>query len=183
MSSRTTAALCLFTAVLAGLTTHARAEVRLTIKEVTTIRPTHDGRYFGRASLQVLANGVWVMTYIHSDHHWKCHDGQIEVMFSADEGRTWAPPNTYLDGKPVSGLPSAASPKESPHDPIEPYIYLAPNGDLVIATMDAIFPPARANPARATVVCGSPSRRMTAEAGASGARLRLGVSRVGVSVI
>ena len=140
MGRRTTAALCFFTAVLAGLTTHANAEVRLTIKEVTNIRPTHDGRYFGRASLRVLANGVWVMTYIHSDHHWKCHDGQIEVMFSADEGRTWAPPNTYLDGKPVSGLPSAASPKESPHDPIEPYIYLAPNGDLVIATMDAVFP-------------------------------------------
>ena len=132
--------LCLLITVLAALTKHASAEVRLTIKEVTTIRPTHDGRYFGRASLQVLTDGVWVMTYIHSAHHWNCHDGQIEVMFSADEGRTWAPPNTYLDGKPVSGLPSAASPKESPHDPIEPYLYLAPNGDLVIATMDAIFP-------------------------------------------
>ena len=132
--------------VLAGLTTHAGAEVRLTIKEVTTIRPTHDGRYFGRASLQVLANGMWVMTYVHSDHHWKDPGGQIEVMFSADEGRTWAPPNTYLDGKPVSGLPSAASPKESPHDPVEPYIYLAPNGDLVIAAMDAIFPPDEGEP-------------------------------------
>ncbi len=139
MSSRTTVVLFLFTAVLAGLTTHASAEVRLTIKEVTAIRPTHDGRYFGRASLRVLANGVWVTTYVHSDHHWKCPGGQIEVMFSADEGRTWAPPNTYLDGKPVSGLPSAASPKESPHDPVEPYIYLAPNGDLVITAMDAIF--------------------------------------------
>ena len=140
MGSRTTVALCLFIAVLAGLTTHASGEVRLTIREVTSIRPTHDGRYFARASLQVLANGVWVMTYVHSDHHWKSPGGQIEVMFSGDEGRTWAPPNTYLDGKPVSGLPSAASPKESPHDPVEPYIYLAPNGDLVIAAMDAIFP-------------------------------------------
>ncbi len=140
---RTAAALCLFTVVLVGLTTPAYAEVRLTIKEVTSIRPTHDGRYFGRASLQVLANGVWVMAHVHSDHHWKAPGGQIEVMFSVDEGRTWAPPNTYPDGKPVSGLPSAASPKESPHDPVEPYIYLAPNGDLVIAAMDAIFPPDR----------------------------------------
>ena len=127
--------------VLAALTTHVSAEVRLTIKEVTTIRPTHDGRYFGRASLQVAANGMWVMTHVHSNHHWKDPGGQIEVMFSADEGRTWAPPNTYPDGKPVSGLPSAPSPKESPHDPVEPYIYLAPNGDLVISAMDAIFPP------------------------------------------
>jgi len=146
MGSRTTAALCLFIAVLAGLATHASGEVRLTIEEVTNIRPTHDGRYFGRASLQVLASGVWVMTYVHSDHHWKNPGGQIEVMFSGDEGRTWAPPNTYLDGKPVSGLPSAASPKESPHDPVEPYIYLAPNGDLVIAAMDAIFPPGQGEP-------------------------------------
>ena len=141
MNGKTTAALCLLAALLTSLTMQAGAEVRLTIKEVANIRPTHDGRYFGRASLQVAANGVWVMAHVHSDHHWKEPGGQIEVMFSADEGRTWAPPNTYPDGKPVSGLPSAASPKESPHDPVEPYIYLAPNGDLVIAAMDAIFPP------------------------------------------
>jgi len=134
-------AVCLFVALLAGPARQVGAEVRLTVKEVTTIRPTHDGRYFGRASLQVLESGVWVMTYVHSDHHWKEPGGQIEVMFSDDEGRTWTAPNTYVDGKPVSGLPSAASPKDSPHDPVEPYIYLAPNGDLVIAAMDAIFPP------------------------------------------
>ena len=40
------ATLCLFIAMLAGLTTHAGAEVQLTIKEVTTIHPSHDGRYF-----------------------------------------------------------------------------------------------------------------------------------------
>ena len=56
MRSKTTAVLCLFISVLAGLATHASGEVRLTIKEVTNIRPTHDGRYFGRASLQVLAS-------------------------------------------------------------------------------------------------------------------------------
>ncbi len=146
MGSRMILSLFLFLAVSAGPATYARGEIRLTVKEVTNIRPTHDGRYFARASLQVLANGVWVMTYVHLDHHWKNPGGQIEVMFSDNEGRSWAPPNTYLDGTPVSGLPSAASPKESPHDPVEPYIYLAPNGDLVIAAMDAIFPPGRGEP-------------------------------------
>ena len=146
MSSRTTPVLCVIITLLAGLAMHARGDVLLKVKEVSNIRPTQDGRYFGRASLQVLDNGVWVMTYVNSEHHWKDPGGQIEVMFSGDEGRTWAPPNSYHDGKPVSGLPSAASPKESPHDPVEPYIYLAPNGDLVIAAMDAIFPPGRDKP-------------------------------------
>ena len=113
-------------------------ELRLRVKETTTLL-TAPGRYFGRASLQILDNGVWIMTYIHSDHHWACHDGQIGVMLSKDEGRTWLPPNTFTDGNPVKGLPSAPSPIESPYDPIEPYIYLAPNGDLLIAAWDLDF--------------------------------------------
>jgi hypothetical protein len=114
-------------------------ELRLTVKETRTLRTateTETGRYFGRASLQVLRNGTWVMTYIHSFHHWRYPHGQIVVMFSKDEGRTWLPPNTFIDGTPVEGLPSAPSPKESPYDPVEPYIYLAPNGDLLISAMD-----------------------------------------------
>jgi len=113
-------------------------DLRFTVKETRTLR-TAPGRYFGRASLQILADGTWVMTYIHSDHHWDCHDGQIEVVFSKDEGRTWFPPNTFTDGKPVKGLPGAPSPKESTYDPIEPYIYLAPNGDLLICAWDYDF--------------------------------------------
>ncbi len=120
----------------------ARGEVRLAIQEVRTLR-SQQGRYFGRASLQVLADGTWVMTYIHSDHHWKCHDGQIEVMFSGDEGRTWSAPNTCLDGKAVVGLPSAPSSPESLFDPIEPYIYLAPSGELVITAMNVRTSPPR----------------------------------------
>ena len=119
-------------------------ELRLRVKETTTLL-TAPGRYFGRASLQILDNGVWIMTYIHSDHHWACHDGQIGVMLSKDEGRTWLPPNTFTDGNPVKGLPSAPSPIESPYDPIEPYLYLAPNGDLLIAAWDLDFKARKSN--------------------------------------
>ena len=125
----------LATMVLVPLANPARGEMRFAIQEVRTLR-SEEGRYFGRASLQVLADGTWVTTYIHSDHHWNCHDGQIEVMFSADEGRTWSAPNTCLDGKAVVGLPSAPSPPSSPFDPIEPYLYLAPSGELVITAMN-----------------------------------------------
>ena len=119
-------------------------EVRLWVKETSTLR-TELGRYFGRASLQILGNGIWIMTYIHSSHHWDCHDGQIEMMLSEDEGRTWLQPNTFTDGKPVNGLPGAPSPKESPYDPIEPYIYLAPNGDLLICAMNFDFKGKKSN--------------------------------------
>ena len=45
----------------------------------------------------------------------------------------------YLSGWQARlGATHAPSAKESPHDPVEPYIYLAPNGDLVISAMDAI---------------------------------------------
>ena len=48
----------------------------------------------------------------------------------------------YLSGRQARlGATQRPSPKESPHDPVEPYIYLAPNGELVISAMDAIFPP------------------------------------------
>jgi len=119
----------------AQTTAKSKRELQLSITETRTLRSA-EGRYFGRASLQILKNGTWVMTYINSDHHWRSYDGQIEVMFSEDEGRTWTEPNTYTNGKPVKGLPGAPSPKESVRDPIESYIYLAPNGDLLISAMD-----------------------------------------------
>ena len=78
MNRRTTAALCLCAALPTFLTPYADAEVHLTIKQVTNIRPTHDGRYFGRASLQVLANGVWVMAYVHIAHD--CVIGNKTIM-------------------------------------------------------------------------------------------------------
>lgn len=106
----------------------------LKVKEVRTLRAAED-RYFGRPSLRILADGTWVMVYIHSNHHWKDPQGQMEVMFSGDEGRTWSEPNEHLDGTPVAGLPSRPSPEGSPYDPVEPYFYLAPSGELVITSM------------------------------------------------
>ena len=113
----------------------AQAKIPLTIKEVRTLCAVED-RYFGRPSLRILADGVWVMAYIHSSHHFRNPGGQMEVMFSADEGRTWSERNKCLDGTPVVGLPSAPSPPESPYDPVEPYLYLAPSGELVITAMN-----------------------------------------------
>ena len=107
----------------------------MTITEVRTISEP-DGMYYGRPSIQILADGTWVMIYIRSKHHWRDPQGRIEVMFSADEGRTWSAPNTCLDGSPVRGLPSRPSPPGSPYDPVEPYVYLAPSGELVATAMN-----------------------------------------------
>ena len=106
----------------------------LTITEVRAVfEPNRT--YCGRPSLQILADGTWAMVYIRSKHHWRDPQGQIEVMFSADEGRTWSDPNTCLDGTPVKGLPSRTAPPGSPYDPVEPYVYLAPSGELVATAM------------------------------------------------
>ena len=118
--------------------TSVQAGVRCEVKETRTLLAAK-GRYFGRASLQVLAEGTWVMTYIHSGHHWANPDGQIGVLFSSDEGRSWSKPNTLPDGTPVAGLPSAPSGPQSPYDPIEPYLYLAPSGELVITAMNVRY--------------------------------------------
>lgn len=117
------------------MTDAASSSMALTITETRTLlaRP---GAYFGRPSLRILADGTWVMLYIRAKHHWENPDGQIEVMFSADEGRTWSAPNTCLDGTRVTGLPSRPSPPGSPYDPVEPYCYLAPSGELVATAMN-----------------------------------------------
>lgn len=112
----------------------SKPKIHLTVKETRTLRAA-EGRYFGRPSLQILPDGTWVMVHIQSKHHWKDPQGQIEVMFSADEGRTWSDPNRCLDGTPVTGLPGRPSPAGSPYDPVEPYFYLAPNGDLIATAM------------------------------------------------
>lgn len=108
--------------------------MKLTLTETKTLLHA-PGAYFGRPSLRILTDGTWVMIYIRSKHHWDNPQGIIGVMFSPDEGRTWAEPNTGLDGAPVRGLPSRPSAPGSPYDPVEPYVYLAPNGDLVATAM------------------------------------------------
>jgi hypothetical protein len=112
----------------------------MSIREVRTLLSA-PGEYFGRPSLQILADGTWVMVYIRSKHHWKDPQGQICVMFSTDEGRTWSEPNTLPDGAPVTGLPGRPSPPGSPYDPVEPYVYLAPSGELVATAMNADLSP------------------------------------------
>ncbi len=109
--------------------------VNMAVTEVRSLLAA-PGTYFGRPSLRILADGTWVMVYIRAKHHWLNPDGWIEVMFSADEGRTWSAPNTCLDGTPVKGLPGRPSAPGSPYDPVEPYVYLAPSGELVATCMN-----------------------------------------------
>lgn len=88
--------------------------------------------WYGRTSMKV-KDGITIMAYREADFHHVNDFDQIMVMFSEDYGETWTEPNVYIDDDPVTGMPSfpdagAADPEGAG----EPWLYLMPNGDLVI---------------------------------------------------
>lgn len=88
--------------------------------------------WYGRTSMKIW-RGITVLSYRQADTHPDNDFDVICVKFSNDYGDNWTEPNTYLDGTPVTGMPSY--PDAGPADPQgagEPWLYLMPNGDLVI---------------------------------------------------
>jgi hypothetical protein len=102
---------------------------------VTRVRDLVTGaRWYGRTSMKVLPSGITVMAYREGDAHADNGDDVINVMFSNNYGESWSEPNTYLDGTPIVGMPSYPA-NATPSDdegPGEPWLYLCPNGDLLI---------------------------------------------------
>lgn len=88
--------------------------------------------WYGRTSMKVW-RGITVMAYREGTTHPANAYDIICVKFSTDYGDNWTAPNTWIDGTPVVGMPSF--PDAGPTDPQgagEPWLYLMPNGDLVI---------------------------------------------------
>jgi photosystem II stability/assembly factor-like uncharacterized protein len=59
----------------------------------------------GRADVIRRDDGVFLLTYRRGTHHGNVADATLHLHFSADEGRTWGPPNETPDGDPVEGFP------------------------------------------------------------------------------
>jgi len=98
------------------------------------------GRYYGRCVLVELPSDpiVWVLFYHEASHHWACKDGVMHIRFSNDYGESWSAEDKHLDGTEVSAFPAWPPEAEpsSPDYPCEPWAYLAPNGDLVLHTLN-----------------------------------------------
>jgi hypothetical protein len=103
------------------------------------------GRYIARCAVVEVPSDpqVWILFYHEASHHWKCTDGVMHIRFSKDYGESWSAEDTYLDGSRVPafpGWPPGAEP-ESVNLPCEPWAYRAPNGDVVLQTLNRRFQP------------------------------------------
>ena len=97
----------------------------------TTIAETVDGNWYGRAELQDLGNGTWVLVYREGTSH-PSHDGVIHIRFTNDYCSTWTAEDTDLDGNAVSEFPAypdGAAPEDGYEAGIA-LLILAPNGTL-----------------------------------------------------
>jgi hypothetical protein len=86
--------------------------------------------WVGRASIKRRDDGVLVMAYYRAERH-DTNAGALHLRFSDDNGATWTAEDTKLGGGAVTGFPMNP-PVSAGQDAGEPWIYLAPNGDLLI---------------------------------------------------
>jgi hypothetical protein len=108
----------------------AAAMKRYEIRDLeVTVLAAQPGGHVSRNSIKTLPNGTWAMIYNRANNHggteWSC----VNIRFSEDCGKTWSDENRLLDGSPVRGLPCANPDNLATADP---WLYLAPNGDLVV---------------------------------------------------
>jgi hypothetical protein len=73
------------------------------------------------------------MAYYEAASH-TASDGELHIRFTDDYGANWTAEDTKLGGGAVTGFPmwpTGAAPAD-PYSPVEPKLYMAPNGDLLI---------------------------------------------------
>ncbi|HJY98180.1 MAG TPA: sialidase family protein [Patescibacteria group bacterium] len=103
--------------------------ISLNVDSVSTLRSATN-EWYGRAAVKV-KNGVVICCYRHGSHH-AVNDGELHIKFSSDYGATWTAEDTFTDSSAVSGFPMNPSTLNAGEDAGEPWLYLAPNGDLVL---------------------------------------------------
>jgi hypothetical protein len=85
--------------------------------------------HVSRNAIKLLDDGTWVLLYNKANNHTGSEWSHVNLRFSADHGRTWTKENHLLDGTPVRGVPCGNPDNLATADP---WLYVAPNGDLVI---------------------------------------------------
>lgn len=92
---------------------------------------THD--WVGRAYMVALSDGIWLAFYRTGTAHGSS-DGRLHVRFSSDEGVSWSAEDTTLAAVAVTGFPIGIH--GAALDAGEPTAGIAPNGDLILQTME-----------------------------------------------
>ncbi len=108
------------------VTCHAQDALTITGLE-TRVLAKANGRWFGRATVEQTVDGTIVLCYREASKH-TGSDGVIHVRFSQDGGHTWSAPDHTVDNSPIAGFPVSFE----DDDAFEPYLYLAPNGRLIL---------------------------------------------------
>jgi len=91
-------------------------------------------RFFGRAAVEALPDGTWLLVYREAEHHARNRDGRLHIMVSKDRGKTWSREDRHLDGRRIKQFPAwppGAGPGQ-PAGPGEPWLYRAPDGTLIL---------------------------------------------------
>jgi BNR repeat protein len=99
--------------------------------EAETICQGAANSWYGRATIKQLSNGIQVMIYYHASGH-AANDGALHVRFSTDHGATWTAEDKCTDGSEVKGFPMNPSGALPGEDAGEPWLMIAPNGDLLL---------------------------------------------------
>lgn len=84
----------------------------------------------GRASMEVV-NGATVLVYKSATTH-SDNDGALHIRFSNDYGATWSDRDKTLAGAAVTNFPMNPSTLTPGEDAGEPWLYIAPNGNLIL---------------------------------------------------
>lgn len=89
--------------------------------------------WVGRASIKERSDGTHILAYYKATNHFN-NEGAVHVRFSDDYGATWTAEDTKLGGGAVSGAPFNPTGSSQPPDSGEPWLMVAPNGDLLLHT-------------------------------------------------
>jgi hypothetical protein len=103
------------------------------------------GQWYGRASIADLGNGLWILCYYQVTTAVNSY-GQLHIRFTDDYGTTWSDEDKTLVGDSVIHFPmwpSGAAPAD-PYTMVEPWLYIAPNGDLLLHMWKYSFAPTAA---------------------------------------
>lgn len=109
--------------------THGLYEYGATVDATSTISSGAGATdWHGRAAIKRRGDGVLVLVYRVASAH-DATDGALHIRFSNDNGATWTAADTKIGGGAVSGFPMNPAVGA---EPVEPWLYLAPNGNLVL---------------------------------------------------